>query len=137
MSTLSALLIVNAVWLFFAIDTPGVVEADTGVSRGELMAAFPTVAGELASRGHTIALLVAGLGTMAFVVSMTGLRSGAVGAPASLWVFVAALLAVATNALAGGRWDVGTTYLFLALATAVGVVLATRGLANHEAPPVR
>lgn len=136
-ATLSGLLIVNAVWLFFAVGTPAVVESDTGASLAELRAAFPTVADELAGRGHTIALLVGGLGAMALVVSVTGLRAGAAGAGASLWVFVAALLAVAVNALTGGRWDVGATYLVLALATAVGVVLATGEVEGDARPSIR
>jgi len=67
LSTLSALLILNAAWLYFAVGSPAVVEADTGVALSELEAAYPAVAAELATRGRTIALLLGGLATLALL----------------------------------------------------------------------
>lgn len=125
LSPLSALLIVNAVWLFFAVGSPAVVEADTGVVLSEIEATYPTVATELATRGRTIALLLAGLATIAFIAAFAGIRAGAPWARQALWAFAAVLLAVATNAFDGGNVAVGTFYLAWSVLAAVGLVLAT------------
>ena len=130
LSTLCVLLIVNAVWLFTAVGTPGVFEADTGVPASEFRAAYPTVADELAGRGRTIAVLLAGLATLALAVTITGLRTGAAWARASLWAFVAALAAVAMNALFGGRADVGSFYAAWTVLAASGLLLTGRGASN-------
>ena len=127
LSTLCVLLILNALWLFTAVGTPGVFEADTGVSASEFRSAYPGVADELAGRGRTIAVLLAGLATLALAVTITGMRTGAPGARSCLWVFAAALAAVATNALAGGRADVGSFYAAWAILAATGVLLTGRG----------
>jgi hypothetical protein len=126
LSTLSALLILNAAWLFFAVGSPAVVEADTGVALSELEAAYPAVAAELATRGRTIALLLGGLAALALVVSIGGLREGATWARHALWAFAAALVAVGANAFGGGNVAVGSFYLTLSVVAAGGLVLATR-----------
>jgi hypothetical protein len=130
LSTLCVLLILNALWLFTAVGTPGVFEADTGVSASEFRAAYPGVADELAGRGRTIAVLLAGLAALALAVTIAGLRTGAPWARSCLWVFVAAIAAVATNALAGGRADVGSFYAAWAILAATGVLLTGRGAAR-------
>jgi hypothetical protein len=124
LSVLSALLIVNAVWLYVAVGSPAVVEGDTGVPLSELRAAFPTVATELAARGRTIALLLAGLAALALAVALGGLRAGAPWARHALWVFAVALLAVGANALGGGNVAVGVFYLAWGMLAAVGLMLA-------------
>jgi hypothetical protein len=123
-STLSALLILNASWLYFAVGSPAVVEADTGVALAELEAAYPTVAAHLATRGRTIALLLGGLATLALVVSFGGLRAGATWARHALWAFAAVLLAVGANAFGGGNAEVGAFYLAMSVLAAIGLMLA-------------
>jgi hypothetical protein len=123
---LSLLLVANGVWLFFGIATPGVIEADTGVSLTELRAAYPSVVDELTGRGRTIAVLVAGLGVVALSIALTGLRSGSLTARNGLWAFAVVLLAVGVYGLARGRADVGSFYLLWAVLAALGLGLAAR-----------
>jgi hypothetical protein len=125
-ATLSALLVANAVWLFAAAGTSGLFEADTGVSASAFRDAYPTVADELAGRGRTIAVLLAGLAALALAVAIAGMRGGADWARRALWVFVAALALVATNAFVGGRADVGSFYVASAGVAAFGVFLTGR-----------
>jgi hypothetical protein len=126
LATLSALLVANAVWLFTAAGTPGLLEADTGVSADALRQAYPTVAEELAGRARTIAVLLAGLAALALAVAVAGMRDGGDWARRALWVFVGALAVVAMNALAGGRADVGSFYVAYAVVAAFGVFLTGR-----------
>jgi hypothetical protein len=133
LSALSALLIVNAAWLFFAVGSPAVVEADTGVALSELEVAYPAVAAELASRGRTIALLLGGLATLALLVSIGGLGTGAAWARHALWAFAASLFAVGASAFGGGNVAVGSFYLTLSVVAAGGVALAATET-NAERP---
>jgi hypothetical protein len=125
-ATLSGLLIVNALWLYAAVGTPAVFEADTGVSLSELRAAYPGVADELTGRGRTIAVLLGGLGALAVATAIAGMRTGSRWASSTLWVFVAALLAVAANALAAARVEIGAFYLAWAVLSAFGLLLSGR-----------
>ena len=124
-----ALLLTSAAWLFSAVGTPAVFEADTGVSAAEFLAAYPSVAAELEGRGRTIALLVAALAALALMTTIAGWRSGAAWTHRSLWVFAAALLAIGASAVASGRADVGSFHLGAGLLAAVGLLMARRHLA--------
>jgi hypothetical protein len=125
-ATICALLFVNAAWLYVAVGSPTLFESDTGISASEFRAAYPSVARELEGRGRTLAVLLGGLVALGLTVSIAGLRTGAAWARHALWVLVLALAAVATNALAGSRADIGGFYLVLAGAVAVGVLLTRR-----------
>jgi hypothetical protein len=126
---LGALFVLNGVWLFTLIATPAVVEADTGIALAELRAAYPSVADELAGRGRTVALLVAGLGAMAVAAAVAGLRHDSATARSVLWVFVGVLALVTLHAFSRGRWDVGSFYAGWSLLTGFALAAATR---RHE-----
>ncbi len=123
-----ALLLTSAAWLFAAVGTPALFEADTGVSAAEFQAAYPSVAAELAGRGRTIALLLTALASLALMTAFAGWRTNAVWAHRTLWIFAAALSTIGASAAANGRADVGAFHLGAGLLAAVGLLLARRRL---------
>lgn len=124
--TLSVLLVINGLWLFFAVGSAAVFEQDTGVSLSELQAAYPSVAAVMERRGQTVAILLTGLALLAFVVSLTGLRTASAWAWTSLWVLVLVLGVIAFRNLADGGAVLGLYYLALAVVAGTGLLLAGR-----------
>lgn len=123
---LCTFLVVNGLWLFFAVGSASVFEQDTGVSLSDLQAAYPSVATVMERRGQTIAMLLTGLGLLAFIVSFTGLRTASAWAWTSLWVLVLLLGVIALRNLTDGVMVLGFYYLALAVVALTGLLLANR-----------
>lgn len=125
---LSAFLVLNGVGLFFIESSLSAFEQDTGVPLSEFRQAYPTVANHIAREGQTISILLAGLGLLALVVSLGGLRHHSRWAWNAIWVLVGVLAGLGVRALVGGQ-PFGLISLFVAAVALVGQLLAGRGLA--------
>ena len=126
---LSALMVVNAVSLFFIEGSLSSFEQDTGVPLGEFRQAYPTVANHIAREGRNISIVLAGLGLLALLVALEGFRHGSRWAWNGTWVLVGVLAGLGVHALIGGNPFIGLISLFMTALALVGQLLARRGLA--------
>jgi hypothetical protein len=125
---LSALLVLNGVFLFFYESSPSAFEQATGVSLSQFTQTYPTVANSIARDAQNLSILSTGLGLLALVVSWGGFRSGSRWAWNAIWVLVGLLAVLGVRGLVGGSPSVGVLFLFLTAVALVGQLLASRGL---------
>ncbi|MBI4329482.1 MAG: hypothetical protein HY685_06425 [Chloroflexi bacterium] len=127
--SVSAILVLNGVGLYFLSASPTTFEQDTGVPMAEVRQAYPTVADQVVREGQNVSILLTSLGLLALAVAVEGFRHGSRWAWNSTWVLVAWLVVGGTQMLLiNGRLDLGGFYLAFAAVALLGQLLARRGL---------
>ncbi len=129
-AVLYALLAINGGYLFFFQLGPATFMEDTGLTLVEVERVFPTVAAYLTHEVRLAAMLLTGVGLMALITALTGLRGRSRWAWGALWLPTALLAAIAAQMFAIGRLDIALYYLALTAAAVIGQLLAIRELAG-------
>ena len=103
---------------------------DTGLTLVEVERVFPTVAAYLTQEVRFAAMLLTGMGLMAFITALTGLRGRSRWAWGALWLPAVLLATIAVQMVASGRMDTALYYVALTAVAICGQLLATRELAG-------
>lgn len=119
----SALLLLNGIaWFFLG---PEAERAD--LSALEFSQLYPEIADQMGKNAQQVAIWYMAFGSLALLVALEGFRNGSLWAWYTLWVMIAALVAVGMLYVGG----FGAGLLVLAAFALIGMFLARKGLVQR------